>query len=273
MDFKDRYGPWTLVTGASAGIGQAICVELASMGLNIVAVARDEALLAALKMELEAKYLIQVLVIPLDLASGNFHEVIRQITEELDVGLIVPCAGGVYAGDFAKSSIETNRRMIELNVMHPVLLVQSFMNKLIARKHGGVLFVSSTFGYQAVPYVANYAATKAYVLAFGEALHVELAKFGIDVTTISPGLTATNMSHGLPIDFKKMPIFEMQPDQVAKFGIAKLGKGMSAIPGFVNNMFVFFNRTIPRAFPVYLFGFLVKRAFRKQRVNEFLISK
>ena len=263
MDFKKRYGSWVLVTGASAGIGRAICYELALKGLNVVAVARNESALTELKTDLENRYSVQVFSIVLDLASENFYEVILRETKTLDIGLVVPCAGEVYAGEFAKSDSSINKKIIDLNVSHPMLLVQAFVNKLIARKRGGVLFISSTFGYQAVPYFANYAATKAYVLAFGEALHVELARFGIDVTTVSPGLTSTKMSQNLPIDFKKMPIFEMSPQEVAKFSVAHLGKGMSAIPGFVNNMFVFSNKTVPRAFPVRLFGFLVRRGFNK----------
>lgn len=273
MNFKEQYGPWALVTGASAGIGSAICRELAIKGMNIVAVARDETRLIKLKTELEALHAIRVLPIALDLTTERFYETISEKTAGLEIGLIVPCAGDVYAGDFAKSDIRINKRIVDLNVGHPVLLVQSLMERLIARKRGGILFVSSTFGYQGVPYVANYAATKAYILALGEALHVELKKFGIHVTTLAPGLTATHMSQSLPIDFNKMPIFEMESSQVARFGVAKLGKSMSAVPGFVNKLFIFSNRTIPRAFPVHLFGFLVLRAFKKSRAKEFLSVK
>jgi short-subunit dehydrogenase len=228
--------------------------------------------LLAQKKALTAEYRIDVRPLALDLATESFHTKILEATQDLDIGLVVPNAGMTEVGDFAKSSIGVNQRMIALNVAHPVTLAHSFIERLRARQRGGILFIASTFGYQGVPFFANYAATKSFVLNFGEALHFELKRFGIDVTTLSPGLTVTNMSKGLPIDFGKLPIFSQTPEAVARFGIYSLGKTASAVPGIVNNIFIFFNRITPRFFPVALFGNLIKRAFKKETAGNYLLT-
>lgn len=110
--------------------------------------------------------------------------------------------------------------------------------------------------------MANYAATKAYILALGEALHVELGKHGIDVCVLSPGLTDTDMSANLPLDFSKLPMPYQSPQQVAKTGVKALGRKPTVVSGWVNKFYAWQNRLVPRSLPVSLFGFLVKRAFK-----------
>jgi uncharacterized protein len=272
MNFKDRYGPWALVTGSSSGIGHEICTELARRGLNLVVIARNERELLAQKEELERQYRIEVRPLALDLTTDSFHATILEFTKNLDIGLIVPNAGMTETGDFAKTSPLVNQAMIALNVRHPVILTNVFLERLIARKRGGVLLVASTFGYQGVPFFAAYAASKSYVLTFGEALHSEMKRFGVDVATLSPGLTSTNMSKNLPLELGKLPLFAGTPGSVARLGVAALGRAAAVVPGIVNNLFVFFNRLVPRMFPVVLFGFLIKRAFKRETVSRYLLG-
>jgi short-subunit dehydrogenase len=103
-------------------------------------------------------------------------------------------------------------------------------------------------------------------------LHVELKRFGVDVTVLSPGLTRTSMSEGLPLDLGKLPIRSESAAAVARFGVSRLGRTASAAPGILNNMFIFFNRLSPRILPVALFGFLVRRAFRRDARGSLLIG-
>ena len=124
------------------------------------------------------------------------------------------------------------------------------------------MFVSSLFAYQGVPYVAHYAATKAYLLSLGEALHVELKPHGVDVLVLSPGLTDTEMTANMPLDFSKLPLIPQQPQQVAAVGLQALGKKATVVSGLLNKVMAWENRLLPRATPVSLLGFLIKRALK-----------
>ena len=261
-DFQRKYGPWALVTGANAGIGKAIAHELAARKLNIVAVARRKHLLDALKKELEAKHGVEVRTLVLDLTEADAIDKIDQATQDIVIGLIVPAAGMAVADEFIATTPGHNSAMAHLNMIVPMQLVQLFAGKMVERQRGGVLFVSSLFAYQGIPYVANYAATKAYVLTLGEALHVELKKHGIDVSVLSPGLTDTDMPANMPLNFSKLPMLYQSPQRVAKTGIKALGRKTTVVSGFINKFYAWQNRLIPRSMPVSLFGFLIKRAFK-----------
>jgi hypothetical protein len=262
-DFNEKYGRWAIVTGANAGIGKAIAIELAARGLNIVAVARRQALLDTLQHELTRDYGVEVRTISTDLTDPECISKIELVTSDLEIGLIVPNAGMELSGSFIHSSLEANERMLQLNVTAPMKMAKVFGAKMASRGHGGILFISSLFGYQGIPHVANYAATKAYILSLGEALHVEMKAHGVDVTVLSPGLTATDMPANMPIDFAKIPVFSQTPGQVARTGIKALGSKATVVSGLLNKFYAWENRLLPRHFPVALFGFLIRRAIRK----------
>ncbi len=261
--FIESYGPWAIVTGASAGIGRAIATELAARGLNIIAVARRQALLDTLQQELAEDHGVEVRTINVDLTDPESISKIELLTSDLEIGLVVPNAGVELSGSFIHSSLEANERMLALNVTAPMQMAKIFGAKMAGRGHGGILFISSLFGYQGIPHVANYAATKAYILSLGEALHVEMKPRGVDVTVLSPGLTDTDMPDRMPIDFSKMPVFSQTPAQVASTGIKALGRKATVVSGLLNKFYAWENRFLPRHFPVKLFGFLIRRACRK----------
>jgi hypothetical protein len=263
-DFIEKYGPWAIVTGANTGIGKAIATELAARGLNIVAVARRQALLDKLQHELGRDYGAEVRTISADLTDPESISKIELLTSDLEIGLVVPNAGTELSGPFIHSSLEANERMLQLNVTAPMQMAKIFGAKMTRRGHGGILFISSLFAYQGIPHVANYAATKAYILSLGEALHVEMKPHGVDVTVLSPGLTATDMPDKMPIDFARIPVFSQTPGQVARTGIKALGSKATVVSGMLNKFYAWENRLLPRHFPVALFGFLIKRAFRKE---------
>ena len=265
-EFKEKYGPWALITGANAGIGKAIANELAARGINIIGVARRQVLLDRLKEELEENYDVEVRTIRADLTDPDSITKIELLTSDLRIGLVVPNAGIELSGTFIESSLAANEHMLRLNVMVPMQLAKMFGVKMAARGRGGILFVASLFGYQGIPWVANYAATKAYILSLGEALHVEMKQHGVDVTVISPGLTDTDMPANMPINFSRIPVFKQQPEQVARTGIKSLGRKATVVPGLLNKFYAWENRLLPRSFPVALFGFLIRNAFRKDPV-------
>ncbi len=262
--FKNKYGPWALITGANSGIGKELAREVARHGLNIVIVARRQTLLDEVANELENEFCIEVRTLSRDLTVPGAVADLEQSTRDLNIGLVIPNAGIEVNGEFVESDDVRNQQMLNLNVIVPEQMAYVFGKKLVERGKGGILFVSSLLGYQGVPRVANYSATKAYILSLGEALNVELGRRGVDVTVLAPGVTDTAMSAAMSIDFSKMPVVTHSPEKVARTGIRALGRKASVIPGLLNNILAFENRFIPRSWPVRMFDQLLRFAWKDE---------
>lgn len=270
MNFAKKYGQWALVTGGSTGIGFALARQAASSGMDIILVARRAELLMKAQKEIQDQYKVRVNIIELDLTSESALEKLFVATKNLEVCMLVPNAGIELNGLFINTSLEANIKLLRLNVEVPMALSHHYGRLMAERNKGAILFVSSGFGYQAIPYIANYAASKAYILALGEALNVEFKGYGVDVTVLSPGLTKTTMTEDSTIDFNKLPVFSMAPEVVAKIGFSALGSKASVIAGLLNKFYVWQNRFIPRSMPVKIFGMLVRRAIKKDMRVELL---
>lgn len=261
-DFKEKYSDYALITGASSGIGKEFAKQLAKKGLNLVLVARRKDKLEEVANVLERQYRVTVKTIVLDLLEDNAVKTLVSKTENLRIGLLIPNAGMEVHGNFLGNNYELESKVVQLNTLIPMQLAHVFGKKMTQRKRGGIIFISSTFGHQSVPYFANYSATKAYILSIGQALNYELKKSGVNVTVLSPGLTKTEMSRGMKdMDFSKMPIVEMEVTPVVKKAINALGKKQAVIPGTINIiMDVMGKFTTPRWINTNMFGFLVSRA-------------
>lgn len=264
---KEKYGTYALVTGATSGIGKAFSKQLAEKGLNLILVARREKLLKNLARELESKHKIKLLPIVLDLTSDNAIHTLDEATKDLNIGLVIPNAGMELHGHFLNNSVAEQSKLAKLNMIIPMQIAHIFGTRMAIQKRGGILFIGSTFGFQSVPYFANYAATKAYILTLSQALKVEMKKNGVDVTVLAPGLTKTPMTTTMSgMNFKKMPITEMSAEEVAKKGIESLGKKSLKVTGIWNNILDFMGKyTTPRFILANMFGFLVNRAMDKER--------
>lgn len=118
---------------------------------------------------------------------------IDKVTASLAIGLLINNAALATSGSFIWHQLQSVDDLLRVNVFAPTRLAHHFGKKKAARGRGGIVFVSSTFGYQAVPYFQSYAASKAYLLAVGEALFHELKPLGVDVSVLSPGPTNTAM--------------------------------------------------------------------------------
>ena len=241
---------------------------MAKQGVNLVAVARNEEKLLALKTKLET-YNIEVQTISVDLSLPESSALIAEKTSQLDIGLLVANAGIENTGAFIDNPQDQERKLLDLNITSPMELSHIFAKRFAKKGKGGILLLASLFGYQGVPYVANYSASKAYILTLGEALNVELKPLGIDVSVLSPGLTDTPMTQNMAVDFNKMPITRHEPAVVARVGLNALGNKATVVPGFINKFYAWENRLIPRSWPVKLFGFLIKRAMTvKNTLNK-----
>ena len=183
-----------LVTGASAGIGTEIARELASRGHNLVLVARRKERLEKLASELAAEHGIRAEARTCDLGKpasrGRLPGQLQRLG--LEVSVLINNAGFATGGPFHASDPDRELQQVRLDVEAVVALSSMFIPGMVERRTGAVLNVASTAGMQPMPYSAGYAAAKAYVLSFSEALHFELRGKGVTVTALAPGPVSTD---------------------------------------------------------------------------------
>jgi len=245
--------PWrrALVTGASSGIGRAFAVQLAASGADLVLVARRRDRLDELANRLRAEHGTEVEVLVADLTDdGDLATVERRFGDDgAPVDLLVNNAGFATSGRFATLPIDREVAEIRLNVLAPVRLTRAALPGMVDRGHGGVVNVSSIAALQPLPHWATYAATKAYLTSFSEAVHEEVRGQGVVVLALMPGFTHTEF-HGHvgppPVGIPG-PLW-MDAEQVVKSGLAALDRRRaSRVPGGLNRMVATLSRLTPRA--------------------------
>jgi uncharacterized protein len=247
---KAFQGKWALVTGASAGIGEAIAIELASAGANLILTARRTDRLETLARRLGSEHSIQTQVTPADLADPAAPKQLFEATEGqgIAVDILINNAGFGYYGEFVTGDPAWQRTMVDVNCTAVVDLTRIFLPRMTERKRGYVMIVASTAAYQPVAYMATYAATKAFDRMLAEALAEETARFGIRVSALCPGPTESEFGKvaGAPPAADRGRGFQ-KADEVARRGLEGLVQGKHwVIPSFVNSAMVFTQRFIPR---------------------------
>jgi uncharacterized protein len=243
MAMLGSYGGWAVVTGASAGIGDAFARALAAERVNLVLTARREERLRTLATDLEARYGIQTRVIALDLAVDGAPARLAEATADLDVGFVLNNAGFGVAGRFELGSYERVLEMVRLNCIAVTAVSHLFLPRLAARGRGALVIVASVAGYQPLPFAAVYGATKAFDLMLGEALWAENRGRGVDVLAVSPGPTDTEFQ---TVAGEK-PHAAVPPADVVDATVGALGKQPSVIVGNFNAIRAFTLRFAPRA--------------------------
>jgi hypothetical protein len=232
---NQRFGPWALVTGASSGIGREFARQLAANGINLILAARRLSSLDEIGSDLTAQYGIRHRVVPVDLSEPDAVATLVGATGDLDVGLLVSNAGDMTLGEFLTHNDDEVLAELRLNTESHLRLVHHFGQRLVARARGGILLVSSLYGVQGVPLAANYSAAKSYLIAFGEAVHHELAPHGVNVTVLTPGITDTPMAARLGVDKTPMRRMLMPVDVCVREGLAALTANRATrIPGWMN---------------------------------------
>ncbi|KAI0560492.1 oxidoreductase [Gracilaria domingensis] len=260
-DFAKKYGPWALVTGASAGIGAEFATQLAACGLNVVLVARREAVLNENAAALREKYPVQTRCITADLTSEEGCEEVVKACEDLEIGLLVNNAGMSEYGSFFRSSAGKHSKMISLNCVALVSLSHAFGRMMIERKRGGILFISSCLS-SPMPYFATYSASKSFVTSFGRMLREELKKYHVDATVIEPGVVESELSRAAKqdMDFDKGGFTTMPAEQCVAESLSALANGKSVhIPGFQNKVAMAVMRSIPADVSMKMSNVLVDR--------------
>jgi uncharacterized protein len=253
----------SLITGASSGIGAAFARKLAKRGRNVLLVARSEDKLIALCNELgrlsgiRAQYVAMNLTEP-DAATRLFEETQKR---DLEIDMLINNAGFGSMGEFTRLDLAHELEMIDLNVKSLVELTYKFLPPMRERRQGTIINVASTAGFQGVPFMATYAATKAFVLSFSEALWEENRRHGIRVLALCPGVTDTNFFAAANIDRPPMRTVQTA-EEVVDAALRGLKHGKSTvISGWANFLTVEAERFFPRSFVTKVAGKALRSRF------------
>jgi uncharacterized protein len=238
----------TLITGASSGIGEAFARRLAAQGENVLLVARSKDKLQGLCDELAQAHNVHAQSVALDLTERDapvklFAETTRR---GLQVETLINNAGFGSMGDFAALDLARELEMIDLNVHALVALTHLYLQPMRERKSGTIINVASTAAFQGVPFMATYAATKAFVLSFSEALWDENRPLGVHVMALCPGVTETNFFAAANTDKPPMRVAQT-PDEVVDTALRGLKRRKShIISGWTNYIMTESERLVPR---------------------------
>jgi uncharacterized protein len=239
---------WAIVTGASGGMGAVFTKTLAERGYSVLAVARGAEPLTRLAAELKkGGRFIETLAV--DLASTEGVKAVVEKAHALgDIELLVNNAGLSTSGHFLDQSADKEIQSIRVNVEALYTLTRMIIPDMVERGHGGVLNVASVVAFQAIPYWTTYAATKAFVLAFGEGLAYELRNTGVRVVTVCPGFTKTGLyaESGVPgLAGRLLP--HATPEEVVRVALAAYDGGrVVRVVGLTNYLLVLAGALTPR---------------------------
>lgn len=261
--FVDRYGPWALIAGASEGLGAEFAGQLAEQGLNLVLVARRANLLDSLAQNLSARYGIAVRQLVLDLSQPETAGSIVQATQDIEIGLLVFNAAYSAIGSFFERPLDDHLLELATNCRAPLTLVHAFGQRMLARGRGGILLMSSLSAQQGSPYIANYAATKAYNWILAEGLWDELRNQGVDVLVCCAGAISTpNYDASAPSQASRLSGAASTPRAVVASTLAGLGKGPEVVPGLGYRLSAFvMQHLLPRKLAVRIMGNVLRNMY------------
>lgn len=226
QSLQKKYGPWAVITGSTDGIGKQYALELARHGLSIVLVSRSVDRLRNVAAEIEQKYAVKTKVIQADFSGGeSVYTSIESELDGLDFGLLVNNVGQQYEYPMplGEVSVKSIWRIIRVNVCAVTLLSRTLLPRLLARPAAAIVNVSSGAELQPMPYMNVYAATKAYIASFTEALREEYSNKGLTVQHISPLFVATKMN-AFNKHLATGGLFVPNAETYARHAVATLGK-------------------------------------------------
>ncbi len=242
---------WALVTGASGGLGKEFAIALAAGKCNLVLAARREEPMQQLAAQLKQQHGVEVVVEVIDLARPESAATLEQRLDErgIEPGILINNAAFGLNGAFVDHNPERLREMLQLDVMALTELTYRFGKRMVNQGRGHILLVASLAAFQPTPILAAYGAAKAFVLSFGQALHVELAP-KVGVTVLSPGLMETGffgVSGYQPTASLRRTM--LSPATVAAIGLRAMFAGRpTVVAGRLNNVMAFITRFTSRHF-------------------------
>ena len=241
---------YTLITGASTGIGYELAKLFAKDRHNLILVARDEGKLETAKNEL-SKCNVEVKILSLDLSKSEDIQGLFNYVEmnKLNVDILVNNAGIGTFGDFSEIEWVKEEALIDINIKVLTKLTKYFLPKIIECKNGGILNVASTAAFCSGPRMAAYYASKAYVLNLTEAIYEECKDSGIRISCLCPGPVKTTFQDKAGIKkSESAKKYLMDAEEVAKISYKEFKKGkLIIIPGIKNKLLVMGNKFLPRS--------------------------
>jgi uncharacterized protein len=236
-----------VVTGASSGIGTEIARGLARRGYPLLLTARRGERLAQLSDELRAKHSVAVEVIPLDLGDGAARGQLIDRIGSAPIAGLCNSAGFGTSGLFHLLPVQREREEVIVNALALMELTHAALSGMVDRGVGAVLNIASIAGFQPIPGMAVYSATKAFVLTFSEAVHEELHGTGVSCTVLCPGPVPTEWAEVADARQFSIPIAQVSPSEVAESAIVGMLEGKrSVVPGLVPNVVGLAGRFTPK---------------------------
>ncbi len=264
MSFKEKYGPTALVAGASEGMGAAYAHALAARGLDLVLIARRTAQLEATAHRIAQEYGVNVWPVACDLAAPSATQQIVQAIGDREIGFMVYNAAQSYIGPYLATGISTHLGIAAVNTTTPLAMLHEFGSKMVKRKRGGIVLMSSIAGFQGSGYLATYAATKAFNRVLAEGLWYEWKPLGIDIIACCAGATATpNYLNTLPGKASWLEPKPQLPEQVVEECLKRIGTTPSFVSGTGNKWVSFLmQRLLPRKSAIQLMGDGMKKMYK-----------
>ena len=239
----------SLVTGASSGLGEQFARQLAARGGDLVLVARSADRLAALADELRARHRVTVTTWPADLSLADQVSRVAALAATTEVGVLVNNAGFGTYGSFAELDADREHAEMMVNAVAGVDLAHAVLPGMLARRHGGIITVASSIAFQPSPGQAVYGATKAFALAFSEALWTETRGTGVRILALCPGPVATGFLASLGDQATTSRIYRRtaDPADIVKAGLRGFDhNAMTIIPGLRTRLMAQGHRFFPR---------------------------
>jgi short-subunit dehydrogenase len=238
MVTKERHGPWAVLIGGSEGIGEELAKKLAATGINLVLVARKPEALSVTADKARAAG-AQVRTLSCDASAEDLLDRIRELTDDVEVGLLVHNVGGGGSGRVFDRQVEDVLRSVMVNCVNFTRLVHHYGKPMAARGAGGIVAFSSMAGNVGSAYMASYSGGKAYVQLFCEALWAELAGSGVDVLCVPIGSADTPARQRSGVrDNDMFPV--ARPEDVAEQALREIGNGPVQVPAGSEKAFATF---------------------------------
>jgi short-subunit dehydrogenase len=260
-----------LITGATGGIGEAVVNRLAERGHGLLLVARNAQKLEEQCVKLKNKFGIHAEFIAADLSvAGNAQQIFEETQKRgLKVVMLINNAGIGSGGEFSTLTLQSELALIQLNISSLVALTHLFLPDMQKRKEGTIINVASMAAFMPIPYMAAYAASKAFVRSFTQAITQECVPYNIHVMLFCPGLTKTNFNNaagidneigkGLSADYQNAPT--QTPGEVADEVMKALDKNkLVAVSGTINRIAANLVALVPNSFATRMFA----RSYRKK---------
>ncbi|MEO7038334.1 MAG: SDR family oxidoreductase [Polyangiaceae bacterium] len=259
-------GTYALVTGASSGLGEEFARQLAHRGCNLVLTGRSREKLETLASDLARINGVATRVVTADLAQPGGAEQLALIVDDLGVTIdhLVNNAGFGSAGNFVDSDARRQTNMVRVNVESVVCLSGHFLPGMVARERGGIINVGSTAAFQPTPYMATYAASKAFVVSFSAALASELERSHVRVLACCPGPVPTGFqaAAGMP-EGSVLKFAKLEPNAVVQSTLEAYASGRVVhVPGKANSVQTTLSKLLPRALVVRAARYSMRRLGR-----------